>query len=203
MKQIIFDFGDVFLDLNYEKAKASFAALGFTEWTEEMKAINQQYEKGLVTEDFFLTSLLQLSQSAALVNLDAVKTAWNSLLGPIPEYRIVFLEELIKKYPVYLLSNTDATHIHHVMSTYPKNLIDRFFACFTKVFYSFEMHQRKPDTEIYQTVLQQINAQANETLFVDDKLENIQSAQQLGIQTWHLQVGKEDVVDLFQKFPQL
>jgi putative hydrolase of the HAD superfamily len=89
------------------------------------------------------------------------------------------------------------------MSTYPKDLIDRFFACFTKVFYSFEMHQRKPDGVIYQTVLQQINAHANETLFVDDKLENVQSAKQLGIYTWHLQVGKEDVVDLFQKFPQL
>lgn len=203
MKQIIFDFGDVFLDLNYEKAKASFAALGFTEWTEEMKAINQQYEKGLVTEEFFLTNLQQLSQTTGLVNLDTVKAAWNSLLGPIPEYRVAFLENLAKKYPVYLLSNTDATHIHHVMSTYPKDLIERFFDCFTKVFYSFEMHQRKPDTEIYQTVLQQINVQASETLFVDDKLENIESAQNLGIQTWHLQVGKEDVVDLFQKFPQL
>jgi putative hydrolase of the HAD superfamily len=37
------------------------------------------------------------------------------------------------------------------------------------------------------------------TLFVDDKLENIGAAKKLELQTWHLQVGKEEVTDLFNR----
>jgi putative hydrolase of the HAD superfamily len=34
-------------------------------------------------------------------------------------------------------------------------------------------------------------------LFVDDNLQNIESAEKLGLQVWHLQKGEEDVIDLF------
>ena len=43
------------------------------------------------------------------------------------------------------------------------------------------------------------NLIASETLFVDDKKENTDAAERLGIQVWNLQVGQEDVVDLFDK----
>ncbi len=35
-----------------------------------------------------------------------------------------------------------------------------------------------------------------ETLFIDDTRENIQTAAGLGIRTWHLQVGLEDITQL-------
>ena len=34
------------------------------------------------------------------------------------------------------------------------------------------------------------------TLFVDDNLDNIEGAKKVGLQTWHLQVGNEDVIEL-------
>jgi putative hydrolase of the HAD superfamily len=36
-------------------------------------------------------------------------------------------------------------------------------------------------------------------LFVDDRKENTDAAAELGFQVWNLQVGQEDVVDLFNK----
>jgi len=36
-------------------------------------------------------------------------------------------------------------------------------------------------------------------LFVDDKKINTDAAQSLGMHVWNLQVGKEDVVDLFKQ----
>ena len=42
-----------------------------------------------------------------------------------------------------------------------------------------------------------------ETLFVDDRLDNIETAASLGLHVWHLQVGQETVIDLFnhKNFP--
>ena len=67
------------------------------------------------------------------------------------------------------------------------------------MYFSFEVGMRKPDAEIYLHVLQQNDLSPKRTLFVDDKKENTDAAQALGLQVWNLQVGKEDVVDLFEK----
>ena len=37
------------------------------------------------------------------------------------------------------------------------------------------------------------------TLFIDDKKVNTDAAQNLGLHVWNLQVGQEDVVDLFKQ----
>ncbi|MNE50252.1 D-glucose-1-phosphatase [compost metagenome] len=58
---------------------------------------------------------------------------------------------------------------------------------------------RKPNAEIYNYVLNKHELSAKRTLFIDDKKENTDAAQSLGIQVWNLQVGQEDVVDLFEK----
>ena len=70
---------------------------------------------------------------------------------------------------------------------------------FEKVYYSFEMGMRKPDTEIFNHLLKKHDLSPKRTLFIDDKKENTDAAASLGIQVWNLQVGQEDVVDLFEK----
>jgi len=61
------------------------------------------------------------------------------------------------------------------------------------------MKMRKPDTEIFEFVLKENNLIAEETLFVDDTKENTDAAAELGIQTWNLKVGKEDIIALKTK----
>ena len=48
-------------------------------------------------------------------------------------------------------------------------------------------------------VIHNHNLNPKKTLFVDDKKENTDIAEQLGLQVWNLQVGKEDVIELFDK----
>jgi putative hydrolase of the HAD superfamily len=74
-----------------------------------------------------------------------------------------------------------------------------FYQCFEKVYYSFEMGMRKPDTEIFNHLLKKHDLSPKRTLFIDDKKENTDAAAALGIQVWNLKVGEEDVVDLFDK----
>jgi putative hydrolase of the HAD superfamily len=66
-----------------------------------------------------------------------------------------------------------------------------------KVYFSFEIGMRKPNSEIYKYVLNEHDLQAKRTLFIDDKKKYWRCAL-LGLQVWNLQVGKEDV-DLFNK----
>ncbi|MBR6810081.1 MAG: HAD-IA family hydrolase, partial [Clostridia bacterium] len=43
----------------------------------------------------------------------------------------------------------------------------------------------KPDERIYRILLDRYQLNALDTLFIDDRLENIQAAEKLGIQGWH------------------
>ena len=55
---------------------------------------------------------------------------------------------------------------------------------------------RKPNADIFNFVLQENNLNAEETFFIDDTKENTDAAEKLGIKCWHLQVGKEDILNL-------
>jgi glucose-1-phosphatase len=111
------------------------------------------------------------------------------------------LERLAKKYTLYVLSNTNQTHIDWVHEDLKKNhhiseYEQRFF---TKVYYSHEIHLRKPDVEIYEYVLQNANLNAAETLFIDDNYDNVQAAQSIGIQVIHHLLGNE-IVDILKNY---
>ena len=61
------------------------------------------------------------------------------------------------------------------------------------------MGMRKPDLQIFSTLLNKHNLLPKNTLFVDDKKNNTDAAASLGIHVWNLEVGKEDVTDLFKQ----
>jgi putative hydrolase of the HAD superfamily len=74
-----------------------------------------------------------------------------------------------------------------------------FYKCFEKVYFSFELGMRKPESEIFNYIIKKHELSPKRTLFIDDNGENTAAAAAVGLQVWNLQVGKEDVVDLFDK----
>lgn len=62
-------------------------------------------------------------------------------------------------------------------------MLDEYFI---KAWYSNEIGLRKPGIPIFEFVLQDENLKAAETLFIDDTLINIETAQLLGFKTHHL-----------------
>ena len=196
IKNIIFDFGDIFINLDKEGLRNALQSLGIQEWNVALSELNESFEKGLCSEENFLTGIQKFTSNK---NLDEIKLSWCKILGDFPLERLEFLEKLKPNYRLFLLSNTDAIHITHFKETVGTEFYNRFFTCFEKVYFSFEMGLRKPQTQIYTQVLIENNLIAATTLFVDDKKENTDAAKQLGIQVWNLQVGQEDVVELFGK----
>lgn len=197
IKNIIFDFGDIFINLDKQGTYKAMAALGVTAITEDMIKVYHQYEKGLISTEEFIDFY---EQKVHLKREDLVN-AWNAVLLDFPKRRLDFITELAasKKYRLFLLSNTNDLHIKWIQNSLGTTFYNEFKNAFEQFYLSHEIHFRKPDLEIYEFVLDENNLNPNETLFVDDLKENTDSAQKLGIQTWNLDPITEDVTALFSK----
>lgn len=193
---IIFDFGDIFINLDKPATISGLQKLGMTEWNNELDQLNFSFETGHISPEDFIDGFQKQLPNASK---EEILKAWNAVLADFPLYRLEFLKELSKKYRLFLLSNTDSIHINTFEEKSGVSFYKDFYNCFEKVYFSFDMGLRKPDPKIYQFLLDKHNLIPENTLFVDDKKENTDSAAMLGIKVWNLQVGKEDVIDLYNK----
>ena len=193
---IIFDFGDIFINLEKDASVEEFKKLGLDGPNEKLLEANELFEKGKITELEFIETFQKFIPNADVLD---IRKAWNSVIGDFPLYRLEFLQMLSQKYRLFLLTNTDSIHISRFEHKVGVSFFSDFYQCFEKVYYSFEMGMRKPSPEAFNLILKKHDLSPKSTLFVDDKKENTDGAEALGIQVWNLQVGKEDVVDLFEK----
>lgn len=193
---IIFDFGDIFINLDKEATPAALKKLGLKEWNSNLDEMNLEFEKGKISEMEFILGFQNYIPNASILE---IREAWNAILLDFPLYRLEFLQMLSQKYRLFLLSNTDSIHIERFQHKAGITFYRDFYKCFEKVYFSYELGMRKPDAAIFEFVIKEHNLSPKNTLFVDDNFENIESAQKLGLQTWHLQKGEEDVVDLFEE----
>ena len=194
---IIFDFGDIFINLEKEAQIEAFKKLGLNEPKPELIEMNDLFEKGKVSSSEFLQSFHQFIPNASV---EEITEAWNTIIGDFPLYRLEFLQLLsYKKYKLFLLTNTDEIHISRFEQNVGISFFSDFYQCFEKVFYSYEMGMRKPDTTVFTTILNKYDLSPKRTLFIDDKKINTDAAASLGINVWNLEVGKEDVIDLFNQ----
>lgn len=193
---LIFDFGDVFVNLNKDIAIDEFKKLGLNGLNEDLTNLNFQFETGEITEQEFLEGFKKHLPDASIM---AIREAWNSVIGEFPLYRLEFLQLLAGKFRLFLLTNTDSIHIDHFEQQVGMTFSRDFYQCFEKVYYSYEMGMRKPDQRIFEYLIKKHDLSPRRTLFIDDKKENTDAAESVGLQVWNLQPGVEDVVDLFDK----
>ena len=191
IKNYIFDFGDVFLNLDKPATKIALQELGLEEFTDEMDAVNKQYEKGLLSTDEFIAFYQTQFPKATREELIA---AWNSILLNFPEYRLEFIESFSKKHNCYLLSNINDLHLEHIKNDLGEDFYNRFINCFKKVYYTHEIHLRKPDAAIFEFVFKDAQINPKESFFVDDTLENIETAKELGVACWNINPLDDDIV---------
>ncbi|MBO9616226.1 MAG: HAD family phosphatase [Dyadobacter sp.] len=192
IRNIIFDLGDVILNIDVPIASKSFAELSGREQHEiftifKESEVFRQFETGLMDEPTFRNYVREILNFPDLSD-EAIDTAWNSLLLDLPPERVELLKKLATKYRLFLLSNTSSIHITQVNKILEASTgVEKLEDLFEIVFLSYEMGLMKPDTRIYQEVLDKAGLKAEETLFLDDNADNIRSAAQLGIETIHVQ----------------
>jgi 2-haloacid dehalogenase len=118
---------------------------------------------------------------------------WTKMIGGVIEENVALLDDLKDRYRLFGLTNWSAETFPMVFNQYP------FFKKFEGIVVSGTEKIVKPDAQIYQLLLTRYGLKANESLFIDDNLENINTANKLGFKTIHLQENANLKIDL-QKF---
>ncbi|PSG88458.1 HAD family hydrolase [Aurantibacter aestuarii] len=196
IKTIIFDFGDVFINL--DKVGANQHALqlfGLDEFPEELIAINTLYEQGLIETEEFIDFYEDNFEG---VTRQQIIDAWNIMIQDFPKYRLDFIKQLKAegKYKLILLSNTNELHINFIKEHV--SFYEEFKSCFDNFYLSHEINLRKPEATIFEFVLAENNLNPEECVFIDDTLENTTAAADLGFFTWNNDPKTQDVINLFE-----
>jgi len=194
IKNIIFDLGGIFIDINYPKTEKAFINLKVSNFAEfytqhHASEIFELLETGkLSSEEFYKTFREKTGFSIAN---ESIRNAWNALLGNFFIDRLQWLNEIRKRYNTYLFSNTNKIHYDAFMEIFRKQTgLTNFDDYFIKAYYSHECGFRKPYPESYQRILKEQNLKASETLFIDDTPKNIEGAKQAGLQAVLLLSGQ-------------
>jgi len=180
---IFFDLGKVLVDYDFSiafKRLAERSTLDLQHLEERAYSdypLIDDYESGRIsTPDFFTAMKQQLCFDGSIEEMEEI---WCDVFWPLPDH-ITYLRQLAEHYPLGMISNTSDAHIRFLEAHYD------FFPLFRKRIYSHEAGMMKPDRAIYDLALQEMGAEKTETLFIDDRAENIEGAARLGWQTIHL-----------------
>ena len=198
---LIFDFGDVFINLDKEGAmKNALEIFNMSSLTSEMIELNKLYEQGLMSTKEFTKGYQSLVPNLSELEL---KNIWNFIIKDFPDYRLDYVKDLANKtdYQLILLSNTNELHIDYIKKEVP--FYDEFKSQFDQFYLSHEIQLRKPEKSIFEFVLDTNSLDPQQCFFIDDTEENTHTAKQMGIHTWTIDPLNEDVIDLFKKFDHL
>lgn len=177
-KNIIFDLGGVMVDFDprsylvdrFCNAEVEEKVAQLTFDSEEWK----QLDAGLITRtEANLKMLARAREYGCAFEVQGVLDDWMHILRPRRRMRELVQTLKSKGYCVYYLSNIPEDVLALLTERDLKGLFDGGVA-------SCEVHINKPDPKIYQALLEKYHLKAGESIFIDDRLENVQAAFRLG-----------------------
>lgn len=193
-ENIIFDLGGVLLNIDYNLTSRAFVDLGFDDFDvfysqKQQTELFDLFETGKIGSEEFLEKLLLKIPN---VSSGAVSDAWNAMLLDLPQSRLELLRSLRKDFRIFLLSNTNQIHEEAftkiINERYENNVLEDIFE---KVHLSHKIGLRKPTQECFNFVLESSDLDPNKTIFIDDSMQHVFGANQIGISGYLLEKGKE------------
>lgn len=185
IKAVVFDYGNVLLEWNpryvYERyfpndpdaMERFFHEVNFMEW-------NAQQDKGRPFAEGVAELSKEFPQHARLIQ--AYHDHWKDSIGEAHWGTVEIMKRLKQAgYLLYGLSNWSAETFPLMREEYD------FFNLFDDMVISGEVGHVKPQPEIFHILLDKIGRPAQECLFIDDSLANIQQAQRIGFATVHFE----------------
>lgn len=108
---------------------------------------------------------------------------WDEMLGGTFDKNTKLVKPLKEKYNIYGLTNWSAETLPIAMDRY------EFFKYLDGIVVSGDEKLIKPDSRIFNVLLDRYNIKAEESLFIDDNADNIDAAIALGFNTLHYTDG--------------
>jgi glucose-1-phosphatase len=181
-KAVVFDLGKVLVDFDYSIAARALAARARVSPDEIRKLIDQSpllvtYETGELATDVFYKQVCAATGFCG--DLDEFGHLFGDIFSPIEPMIELHAQLRNKAVPTYIFSNTNELAVAHIRRTFP------FFSQFDGYVYSFEEGAMKPDERIYAAVERRTGLSGPEILYIDDRLENVQSGERRGWQVIH------------------
>lgn len=179
IKNIIFDVGKVLVEWEPDVAMRK---LGFDE--ETVKAVSEatietndwnESDRSVLSDE----EQLQVFIEKAPAYEKEIRLFWDHVGTAIWQYDYVkgWMQELKDRgYRLYILSN----YARRTYAQTRENALS-FLEDVDGQIFSFEVHQIKPEPEIYQTLLEKFDLKPEECVFLDDRAENIRGAEAAGI----------------------
>ena len=196
IKNIIFDFGNVLMDINLPAIEQKFRVLWGDAFEQASARLTRDrifdlYETGgLSTEEF--VEAIRFAGPSPLSEEEVVQ-AWNGIFIGMPRHRFELLLRLRQQYKVFLLSNINALHERWIADYMVREhaIHDYEMRYFDGVYFSHLIRLRKPERDIFEYVLADAEIQPGESVFFDDLESNVEAARQTGIHAFLHPVGTE------------
>lgn len=166
MQAVIFDMAGVVLK---EGAVIQFSLIPFVKKQVPYETLLERYQKakiGAISDSDFWKGISDWKETEKKF-LDSLELNENFQV----------LKNLKKKFKLGLLSNFVGSWADYLTEKYDFNSI------FDSIVISAHCRMKKPDSEIYEYALSQLNAKAQETYFIDDQKRNLITAHALGMTT--------------------
>ena len=193
IKNIIFDFGNIIIEFNARKIISNY--------TSDEKIQKFIIDHVINSPEWLLEGKLDLGDVTLQQMADNVNKRTNNIYKDIVnkfslDYpnKLTYngdILNLIKNlrnmgYKIYLLSNT-CDEVFRLFKNDLKPLFDG-------IVLSYKIHEIKPYKPIYNYLLDKYNINAEESIFIDDREDNIKTANELGIKG--RQINKNDYNDI-------
>ena len=182
------DFGGVLLHLDFERCFDTFHLLGAETPKEilfkspEFVRLMRNLETGQIDVDDSCNGLRDLLHIRA--DNTQMRSAWNTIIGTVPEYKLKVIREIRRHHRLYMVSNTNAPHFDYTRQTLFRGeglTVDDYF---DKLYLSHEIHAVKPEEEFYLKILNDSGENPSRSIFLDDLPANIQGAEKAGFKAY-------------------
>ena len=176
---VVFDLGKVLLDFDYDIAIRRFAErsdVGIDKVRELINSsVQYDYESGKITTDEFFSYVRNCASFQG--GRSEFVDFFSDIFSPM-EMMLNFFKRVKKAgLPICVFSNTNEIAIQYISKQYS------FYDDFDFYVLSFQEKGMKPDEPIYRVVEKKTMKSGEAILYIDDRLENIETGNRLGWQT--------------------
>lgn len=201
IKNILFDMGGVIITINQTEAVRRFKEIGLQDadvWLNPylQKGIFGEVEEGNISGEEFCDKLGNII--GRTVSWDECMYGWLGYVQEVPQRNLDTLLKLKKEgYRLMLLSNTNPFIAHWMMSEEFDGKGNSLRHYLHEAYMSFCCGCMKPSEQFYNHVINSEKINPNETLFLDDGVNNINAAKALGINTFLVENGKDWTKEIY------
>lgn len=181
---VLLDLGGVLIHLDYQLTIDAFKKLTAQDFQLIYSQANQEsifdkYETGQISSQAFINKLKE--QLHPSVTPNQVVAAWNAMILDFNRESLETLVELNATKRVFLLSNTNELHMQKVLRKLAEVTDKKIEDLFEKIYLSHDIKLRKPNTEVFEYILDDLKIKADQVLFIDDSEQHILGAKSIGI----------------------